>query len=119
MKFNTCIADEAHYLKNRDTKRCKVLIPILMGSKRIILLSGTPMLSKPVEIYNLLQILRPDVMCTFKDFTVRYCKPKETNFGMDYNGNSCTKELCYILINSLMIRRLKKDVLKELPDKRR
>ncbi len=58
-------------------------------------------------------------MCTFKDYTSRYCNPKETNFGMDYNGNSCTKELHYILSNSLMIRRLKKEVLKELPDKRR
>ena len=38
---------------------------------------------------------------------------------MDYNGNSCTNELHYILSKNLMIRRLKSDVLSELPSKRR
>ena len=41
------------------------------------------------------------------------------NYGMDYNGNSCTNELHYILSKNLMIRRLKSDVLSELPSKRR
>jgi SWI/SNF-related matrix-associated actin-dependent regulator 1 of chromatin subfamily A len=38
---------------------------------------------------------------------------------MDYTGNSCTTELHHILSNNLMIRRMKKDVLHELPAKRR
>ncbi len=38
---------------------------------------------------------------------------------MDYSGNSCTKELHFVLSQNFMIRRLKKDVLSELPSKRR
>ena len=117
--FNTIIADEAHYLKSRDAQRSKNLIPIFQASKRVILLSGTPVLSKPVEIYNLLKILRPDVTPSFKDFTNRYCNPKQTRYGMDYGGSTCTQELHHLLHKVFMVRRLKKDVLDQLPDKRR
>ena len=113
------IADEVHYLKSRDSKRSKNLIPILSNAKRVILLSGTPILNKPVEIYNILKILRPDVVPNFKDFTNRYCSPKQTNYGMDYSGAACTQELHNLLQTTFMVRRLKKDVLDQLPDKRR
>jgi len=117
--FNAVIADEAHYLKSRDAKRSKVLAPILTHAKRCVLISGTPMLNRPVEMFNLLNILRPDAFPKFKDFSDRYCDPKQGNFGIDYSGNSCTNELHYILSKNLMIRRLKEDVLSELPKKRR
>ena len=117
--FQATIADEAHYLKSRDAKRSKNLVPILMNSKRCILISGTPMLSRPVELFNLLNVLRPDVFSKFKDYSERYCAPKMGNYGMDYNGNSCTNELHYLLSKNIMIRRLKADVLSELPSKRR
>lgn len=70
-------------------------------------------------MFNLLNILRPDAFQKFKDFTDRYCDPKQGNFGIDYTGNSCTNELHYLLSKNLMIRRLKEDVLTELPKKRR
>ena len=117
--FKACIADEAHYLKSKDAKRSKVLLPILQAARRCIMISGTPMLSRPVEVYNLLSTIRPDTTPSFTNFTSRYCNPKETGWGMDYTGNSCTKELHYVLAQSIMIRRLKKDVLSELPPKRR
>ena len=65
MNFNACIADEVHYLKSRDSKRSNVLIPILTKSKRCILISGTPMLSRPVEIFNIMKIIRPDIINSF------------------------------------------------------
>ena len=117
--FKAAIADETHYLKSRDSKRSKVLCPILTQAKRCILISGTPMLARPVEIYNPLKILRPDVFHSFKDFADRYCAPKQGRYGMDYSGNTCTGELHYVLHKNLMIRRLKADVLHELPAKRR
>ena len=119
LNFQACIADEAHYLKSRGAKRTKTLMPILMKSKRLMLLTGTPILSHPVELYNLLKTLRPDVMTSFSQYTQRYCDPKASRFAMDYTGSTCVDELNFLLNRTLMIRRLKKDVLADLPDKTR
>ena len=118
-KFQMAIADEAYYLKNSDAKRTEQIVPILQACKRVILLAGTPALARPKEIFNLLHILRPDILKDFKEFGKRYCAPSFNKFarGLDYTGASNLKELHYILTNSLMIRRLKKDVLSQLPDK--
>lgn len=107
MNFKISIVDEAHYLKSRDSKRSKNLVPILTRSKRILLLSGTPMLARPNEIYNLLKILRPDIFSGFKEFGERYCNPKDTIFGIDWTGSSNTRELHLLLDKTMMIRRLK------------
>ena len=98
-------------MKSRDAKRSKNLIPILTASKRVILLSGTPVLARPVEIYNTLKILRPDTTPLFSQFADRYCNPTKNRFGWDYTGAACTQELHYLLSKIFMIRRLKKDVL--------
>jgi len=74
--FKAVIADEAHYLKSRDAKRSKNLCPILQQARRCILISGTPMLAKPVEMYNMLKVLRPDAFANFTDFGMRYCGPR-------------------------------------------
>ena len=117
--FNYIIADEAHYLKSRTAKRTQSLTPILQRAKRVVLLTGTPILAKPMEIFPLLHILRPDKFKGFKEFGSRYCDPKILRFGIiDWSGSSNSRELNSIL-NKLMIRRLKKDVLSQLPPKKR
>jgi SWI/SNF-related matrix-associated actin-dependent regulator 1 of chromatin subfamily A len=116
--FNFIIADEAHYLKSPDAKRTKCLTPIIQKSKRVLLLTGTPILSRPVELYPLLTMLRPDLFHNFSVFGNRYCDPKKSFYGTDWTGSSCAKELNYILKN-IMIRRLKKDVISQLPPKKR
>ena len=118
-KFNYIIADEAHYLKSRTAKRTLSLTPILQRAKRVVLLTGTPILAKPMEIFPLLHILRPDKFKGFKEFGSRYCDPKILRFGViDWSGSANSRELNSIL-NRLMIRRLKKDVLSQLPPKKR
>ena len=78
-----------------------------MKMKRVLLLSGTPILARPNEIYNLLRILRPDIFYSFKEFGLRYCCPKESYFGIDWTGSANNRELHMMIGNSLMIRRLK------------
>ena len=117
-KFQYIIADEAHYLKSRKAIRTMSLTPILQRAKRVVLLTGTPILAKPMEIYPLLHILRPDKFKGFNEFAKRYCDPKFTYGIADFSGASNTRELNFIL-NKLMIRRLKKDVLSQLPPKKR
>lgn len=117
--FDVIIADECHYLKNFQAKRTKNLVPILQRSKRVILLSGTPLISRPAELFTLLVSLRPNIFKSFKDFANRYCNPKRFMGRMDYSGNSHTKELHALLSSTVMIRRLKCDVLTQLPPKLR
>ena len=91
--------------------------------KRVFLLTGTPAMARPRELYNLCAMTRPDVFMEFKPFGIRYCDPvpgsKWDKSGIDYNGSTCNRELHYFLKNSIMIRRLKEEVLKDLPDKTR
>ena len=118
MTFDFVILDEAHSIKNRDSLRAKNILPIAIRAKRLILMTGTPLLAKPYEGYPLLYALRPDLFCYFKKFAYRYCDPQPTPFGINWSGTSNTKELHWIL-STLMVRRLKRDVLNQLPPKRR
>lgn len=116
--FNFIVADEAHYIKSRAARRTKILTPLMQKSKRLILLSGTPIVSKPSECFTLLKVLRPDIFNNFNQFASRYCNPRIGRFGMDYSGSSNIRELKFLL-KFLMIRRLKIDVLEQLPPKKR
>ena len=118
MTFDFVILDEAHFMKNKESLRAKNILPIAVRAKRLILMTGTPLLAKPLEGYPLLYALRPDIFCYFKKYAYRYCDPQPTPFGMTWSGTSNTKELHWIL-STLMVRRLKKDVLNNLPPKRR
>jgi SWI/SNF-related matrix-associated actin-dependent regulator 1 of chromatin subfamily A len=117
-KFKFIIGDEFHALKNTKSKRFELLMPSIRVSKRLLVLSGTPILAKPREAFHVVHALRPDLFTEFEPFGERYCDPKPTKFGTDWSGVANTKELHFIL-STMMIRRLKKDVLKDLPPKRR
>ena len=118
MTFDFVILDEAHSIKNRESLRAKNILPLAIRAKRLILMTGTPLLAKPLEGYPLLYALRPDLFSYFKKYAYRYCDPQPTPFGVTWSGTSNTKELHWLL-STLMIRRLKKDVLNRLPPKRR
>jgi SWI/SNF-related matrix-associated actin-dependent regulator of chromatin subfamily A-like protein 1 len=73
--FGVAIADEAHMLKSIDSKRSQHCIPLLANCKRVIVLSGTPAISIPYEIFNLLYTVRPDIFRGEKAFGNRYGDP--------------------------------------------
>ncbi|GFQ05478.1 DNA annealing helicase and endonuclease zranb3 [Phtheirospermum japonicum] len=110
------IADESHFLKNGQAKRTNACLPILQKAQYTILLSGTPALSRPIELFKQLEALYPNVYNNVHDYGNRYCKGGI--FGV-YQGASNHEELHNLMKATLMIRRLKKDVLSELPVKRR
>jgi SWI/SNF-related matrix-associated actin-dependent regulator 1 of chromatin subfamily A len=117
--FNVIIADESHYLKNIKTQRSQCLLPLLKKSKRAILLSGTPALSRPMELFTQLHVLAPHIWPDDKEYAKRYCRSAKGKYWSDYRGASNTKELHVMLSNTVMIRRLKKDVMSKLPSKQR
>lgn len=119
LNFKTIIADEAHYMKNRKAARTKYALELLHNAKTCILLTGTPMSNRPEECYTLVYALRPTYVGKWKEFVMRYCDAKHSLFGFDVSGKSNISELSYLLRKSCMIRRLKKNVLKDLPNKLR
>jgi len=122
--FRAIIVDESHALKSKTTKRTRAVLPILKAAQRCLLLSGTPALAKPSELWPQLSVLgsrRQDGMvvenetnsgiwCDELEFTTKYVKGKE-------GEKARLAELHTLLTSTVMIRRMKADILKNLPSK--
>lgn len=118
-KCKFLICDESHYLKNRDAKRTKFVVPLVRRCKRSLLLSGTPALSRPAELYSQVSALEPELFPSYGLFTERYCNAHHGRWGWDVSGSANLGELFKILKGSCLIRRKKEDVLTQLPAKQR
>lgn len=88
-------------------------------AKRKVFLTGTPILNRPKEIWTLANAIAPQRFNNYWRFAARYCAGHKGRFGYDDTGASNLDELQEILRSEFMVRRLKKDVLKDLPAKRR
>lgn len=115
--FGVFIVDESHVLKNFKAKVTRAATELAKKAKRVILLSGTPALSRPSELYTQLSLLDDKFFGGFIEYSKRYCDGKTTQFGWDASGKSNLQELEIILSKKFMIRRTKGDVLKNLPNK--
>ncbi|UYV61263.1 SMARCAL1 [Cordylochernes scorpioides] len=113
------IFDESHYLKTKRSARSKAAHKLAKNAKRVILLTGTPALSKPIELYSQISLVDKKLFPTALDFGTRYCGGKKNLWDRDYSGSSNTKELQLVLEETIMIRRIKSDILTELPQKHR
>lgn len=115
------IFDEAHFLKNRTTKRFKASRKLtkIKTVKHVIGISGTPMTNRPAELWSILHLIRPDLFKGFFSYGMKYCKPQKKPWGWEFKGATNLDELHQILTDELMIRRKKADVMSELPDKTR
>jgi len=119
-RFDLIICDEAHKLKNPRARRTKMVLNtrnqygpregICSRSKKVLLLTGTPIVNRPAELFPLIHTLNPGLFPSRTEFVKRYC-PGKYMLG--------DVENLQLLLRSVMVRRLKKDVLKDLPDKTR
>jgi SWI/SNF-related matrix-associated actin-dependent regulator 1 of chromatin subfamily A len=131
--WDILIADEAHYAKNPKAQRTinlvgaekkiggkYVKVPgIADKAKRKIFLTGTPILNRPIELWPIVSTLTPGTFPNFISFAKRYANAQEGRYGWDFSGASNLGELQDKLRATIMVRRMKKDVLTELPTKRR
>lgn len=115
--FKTIIIDECHYIKNVKAERTKAARFLAKKVKEVIALSGTPITNKPLEFFTILNILQPKVFKSWWYYVTKFCGAKKGYWGLELGGATNTEELHNILIRTVMLRRLKKDVLKDLPDK--
>lgn len=124
--FDVVIIDEAHKIKTHTSKRSKILSEVVLKNKQIKtvwLLTGTPMANRPMDYFNLLNIIRSPIATNWKFFALRYCEGRQiTNYSSGTprkvwltTGASNLDELRE-KTQSIVLRRLKHEVL-DMPDK--
>ena len=124
--YDLCIIDEAHYLKNNESIRGKIMVELCVKHKieRVWLLTGTPVANRPMDFFNLLKIIKSPIAENWKHYALRYCDGRKF-FRTLKNGQrkqiwltdgaSNLEELANKTKNTI-IRRLKTEVL-DMPDK--
>lgn len=105
-KWNVVCLDEAHYIKNRDTKVSKSAMELDAGSR--ITLTGTPVQNNLSELWNLLQFINPGILGSYSDFVDRYKNSPDTLHLQEEHRK---------LIQPFILRRTKEEVLYDLPVK--
>ena len=117
--FDLVIIDEAHYIQNAQAQRTKLINSFAKDINRVWLLTGTPMTSRPMNYFNLLNIIESPVAQNWMAYAIRYCQGYQFNAGKrkiwNVSGASNLEEL-RDRTSRQVLRRLKEDVL-DLPDK--
>lgn len=103
-EFDFVIIDEAHRMKNETAQRSRAMLQL--RCPRIMGMSGTPIENRPREYFNILHLLYPEIFNNRSDFEYRYTDGK--------NGARNVQQL-QALLRPIMLRRRKKDVLRDLP----
>lgn len=117
--FDLVILDEAHMISNVQAQRTKIINSFAKKVDRVWLLTGTPMTSRPMNYYNLLNLIESPVAQNWKAYAIRYCQGFQFTAGKrkvwNVSGASNLEEL-RDRTSKQILRRLKEDVL-DLPDK--
>lgn len=117
--FDLVILDEAHMISNAQAQRTKIINSFVKNIDKVWLLTGTPMTSRPMNYYNLLNIIESPVAQNWKAYAIRYCQGFQFTAGKrkvwNVSGASNLEEL-RDRTSKQILRRLKEDVL-DLPDK--
>jgi SWI/SNF-related matrix-associated actin-dependent regulator of chromatin subfamily A-like protein 1 len=120
------VVDEAHYIKNRSQRSARVLHLLGVGApantavarpapRVAYLLTGTPMASRPRDLFNLLKAVEHPLAQSFYAYAIRYCAAHHNGYGLDSTGASNLEELARI-VSGVLLRRTKDEAL-DLPPK--
>ncbi|KAJ3895830.1 SNF2 chromatin remodeling protein [Lentinula edodes] len=118
MRWLYCILDEGHVIKNAKTKLTKA-VKSVQAQHRLIL-SGTPIQNNVLELWSLFDFLMPGFLGTESSFNERFSKPILSNRdGKSKNGEAAALalEALHKQVLPFLLRRLKEDVLNDLPPK--
>lgn len=117
LNFFAMIVDEAQKLRNIKTYYTKIIMGLGKQINHALATTGTPIENRPDEFYNIISLIKPSLFPSRWDFRKRYCGLYRDEYGWKYNGATNTIELHKILTETIMIRRLRKEVEKDTPEK--
>ena len=114
--YQTLVIDECHYAKSATAKRTKACVKLIRSIPRVRLLSGTPVVNRPIELFALLKAIGGTKL-DYMNFGRRYCSGWTTPWGsFDVSGASRLEEL-YDKLSNFMLRVTKETALPQLPAK--
>lgn len=118
--WNYCVLDEGHIIKNGKTK-CSKAIKQLVSNHRLIL-SGTPIQNNVLELWSLFDFLMPGFLGTEKQFQMRFSRPilasrDPKSSSKDQESGALAMEALHRQVLPFLLRRVKEDVLTDLPPK--
>jgi len=117
LNIKTIVCDEVHNLRSKTTQKYKAVkkLAALPGVTYRIGLSGTPIYNRGSEIWPIVDILKPGLLGSFKEFCEYFCYVNEKGKAIVLENKRAS--LRNELQKHVMLRRKKSDVLKELKDK--
>ncbi|HKY39692.1 MAG TPA: DEAD/DEAH box helicase [Polyangiaceae bacterium] len=107
LEFGTAVLDEAQFIKNAQSLRAQAAFRIV--AKQRIAATGTPVENHAADLWSIFNFLNPGLLGDFAEFNRRFVRP------IDREGGPAPEELLSRLIRPYVLRRLKRDVLSELP----
>lgn len=117
-KWKVLILDEAHYISNRQSIRGWAIEQLVKRIPHVIPITATPGKNRPKEIFTLINYVNPYLFPSFYRYAHRYCGPRKGFMGnWVFEGSSNEFELNDILSSTIMIRRKKTEIFKELDKK--
>lgn len=111
------IVDEAHFLRNYQTKQSKAIFQLGKQAKKRLALTGTPSVNSGADIYGILHFLYPNRFSSYWNFVDRYFKTWESPWGTREVQGYKRKEELQEILDLISVQRKRSEVMKWLPAK--
>jgi hypothetical protein len=108
-KWNVVCLDEAHTIKNRETKTSASAMKLKADNR--LILTGTPVQNHLGELWNLFQFINPGLLGSYENFQQKFITP------IEMEHDKVRQQQLNRLVHPFMLRRTKSEVVEELPDK--
>lgn len=109
IEFDTVILDEAQHIKNRQTQNAQAVKSI--RSRHRLVLTGTPLENSVLDLWSIFDFLMPGYLGTATEFRERYEVPIVREKSASVQSRLARR------VRPFLLRRMKRDVVKELPEK--
>jgi len=119
-KFKLIIGDEIQRIKSSSAQRSRAMMYLSKHIAKRQALSGTPIKNKAIEFFNSINFVNPQLFPNYWNFGEEFANKVYNHFstsGFSFEGSRNADKLHRILKETIMIRRLKEEVLKDLPPK--